>query len=128
ILLNLAGNAIKFTNTGEIKISIETQKISENNCTLLFKVSDTGIGMTQEQKAIIFNGFSQAESSISRKYGGTGLGLSIVKRLVSLMQGDISVTSQLDKGSEFTFTITLNFSPVCNDTYSHLTQGLKILV
>ncbi|WP_331253565.1 ATP-binding protein, partial [Vibrio anguillarum] len=109
-------------------MSIETQKISENNCTLLFKVSDTGIGMTQEQKAIIFNGFSQAESSISRKYGGTGLGLSIVKRLVSLMQGDISVTSQLDKGSEFTFTITLNFSPVCNDTYSHLTQGLKILV
>ncbi|MDQ2194323.1 MULTISPECIES: PAS domain-containing hybrid sensor histidine kinase/response regulator [unclassified Vibrio] len=128
ILLNLAGNAIKFTDAGEIKISIGTQKISENNCTLLFKVSDTGIGMTQEQKAIIFNGFSQAESSISRKYGGTGLGLSIVKRLVSLMQGDISVTSQLGKGSEFAFTITLNFAPVCNDIYSHLTQGLNILV
>ncbi|MDE1351034.1 response regulator [Vibrio aestuarianus] len=128
ILLNLAGNAIKFTNSGEIKISIETQQVSDNSCTLLFKVSDTGIGMTQEQQAIIFNGFSQAESSISRKYGGTGLGLSIVKRLVNLMQGDISVTSQLDEGSEFAFTITLDFSPVCTDIYSHITHGLKILL
>ncbi|MCG6507169.1 ATP-binding protein, partial [Vibrio parahaemolyticus] len=76
ILLNLAGNAIKFTEEGEVKVAISTVEHTADHYVLRVTVTDTGIGMTDEQQSVIFKGFSQAESSISRRYGGTGLGLS----------------------------------------------------
>ena len=102
ILINLVGNAIKFTQEGEIRIKVSAQT-SENSVVLNFKVQDSGIGMTPEQQKRLFQAFSQADGSITRKYGGTGLGLSISKRLVELMQGDISVSSEPNKGSTFSF-------------------------
>jgi signal transduction histidine kinase/CheY-like chemotaxis protein len=103
ILLNLTNNAIKFTDKGEIVIS--TELISKNNeqATLRFSVRDTGIGMTAEQAARLFQPFTQADSSTTRKYGGTGLGLTISKRLVEMMHGDIRVESEPGKGSTFIF-------------------------
>ena len=130
ILLNLAGNAIKFTEHGEVKIAISVDSLHQQQCVLRMTVSDTGIGMTAEQLQIIFKGFSQAESSISRRYGGTGLGLSIVRHLVNLMQGTIEVKSTHGKGSEFTFTVTLG----CVDTNDQparspdLPANLRVLV
>ncbi|MCG6489427.1 ATP-binding protein, partial [Vibrio parahaemolyticus] len=107
ILLNLAGNAIKFTEEGEVKVAISTVEHTGDRCVLRVTVTDTGIGMTDEQQSVIFKGFSQAESSISRRYGGTGLGLSIVKHLVGLMDGTVEVKSQKGVGSEFSFTVSL---------------------
>ncbi|ADL56243.1 response regulator [Gallionella capsiferriformans] len=103
ILNNLINNAIKFTQRGEIHI--RAALISENNQTLnlKFSVRDTGIGMDQSQQDRLFNAFTQADSSITRKYGGSGLGLTISKRLVELMGGALSVASEKDIGSEFTF-------------------------
>jgi len=105
ILLNLANNAVKFTpEKGEIVISIATTGHSEKDVTLLFSVQDTGIGMTDEQKSKLFQSFSQADTSMTRKYGGTGLGLAICRRLTKLMQGDIWVESEPGRGSTFYFT------------------------
>jgi PAS domain S-box-containing protein len=111
ILLNLAGNALKFTETGQIAIKVERvpeeleEKEAAVESTLLkFTVSDTGIGMTQEQMRGLFQAFSQADSTTTRKYGGTGLGLTISKRLVEVMGGTIHVDSEPDRGSSFTFT------------------------
>ncbi|MDP1870602.1 MAG: ATP-binding protein [Gallionella sp.] len=103
ILNNLINNAIKFTQHGEIHILIAL--ISENNqmLNLKFSVRDTGIGMDKSQQDRLFNAFTQADSSITRKYGGSGLGLTISKRLVELMGGELSVTSEKDIGSTFTF-------------------------
>ena len=101
ILTNLTSNAVKFTDHGEF--GIEIFKINDNQ--LQFKVWDTGIGMTEEQQEKLFLSFSQADASTTRKYGGTGLGLAISKQLVEMMNGDISIESQLDLGSKFTFTI-----------------------
>src|SRR5919108_4811934 len=96
ILLNLLGNAAKFTEQGEIRVSA-----SQENGTLKLAVADTGIGMTQESLAHIFDEFRQAEKSTSSKYGGTGLGLAIVKKFINLMGGEISVESEVGKGSKF---------------------------
>jgi two-component system, sensor histidine kinase and response regulator len=106
IITNLLGNAIKFTpEKGSITLAVRlTQKIN-NLCTLQFSVSDTGIGITTEQKEKIFQSFEQAESSTTRKYGGTGLGLAISKNIVEMMGGKIWVESEPGKGSTFTFTI-----------------------
>jgi signal transduction histidine kinase/DNA-binding response OmpR family regulator/HPt (histidine-containing phosphotransfer) domain-containing protein len=103
ILLNLTNNAIKFTDKGEIVISTEMISKSDEQATLRFSVRDTGIGMTAEQAAKLFQPFTQADSSTTRKYGGTGLGLTISKRLVEMMQGDIRVESEPGKGSTFAF-------------------------
>lgn len=107
VLLNIAGNAIKFTEQGTVIISIHAQPLPDNGLQLLCRIKDTGIGMSAEQQKVIFSGFHQAESSISRRYGGTGLGLSISKRLINLMGGNISVQSELGKGSEFSFDFML---------------------
>ena len=108
ILLNLANNAVKFTDLGgEIIIKIEPLAIDENTCQLQFCVSDNGIGMSAEQQDKLFKSFSQADSSITRKYGGTGLGLAISKDLTGLMGGDIRVESEEGKGSDFIFTLEL---------------------
>ena len=104
ILINLANNAVKFTSHGEIAICIEVVEQDQNNVTLRFAVKDTGIGMSEEQMSKLFQAFSQADGSTSRKFGGTGLGLSISKQLVEMMGGEIGVVSKLGKGSLFFFT------------------------
>ncbi len=105
ILSNLIGNAIKFTETGSISVSARTLTTAKNTVKLEIGVSDTGIGMTREQTESIFGAFSQADTSTTRKYGGTGLGLSITRQLVELMEGEIWVESEVNKGSTFTFTL-----------------------
>ena len=104
ILLNLANNAIKFTERGEITISVRLLERSAEDVMLNFEVQDTGIGMTPEQQEPLFQAFSQADTSTTRKFGGTGLGLSISKRLTELMGGEIGVDSEYGKGSKFWFT------------------------
>jgi two-component system, sensor histidine kinase and response regulator len=104
ILINLCNNAIKFTEKGEIVVKVQALGENEGDQLVCFSVSDTGIGMTEEQIGRLFQAFEQADVSTTRKYGGTGLGLSISKRLAELMGGDIEVTSELGKGSRFEFT------------------------
>ncbi len=101
ILLNLIGNAIKFTEKGEIKLSAETRSRDDGKSDLLIVVEDTGIGIPPESQKKIFEAFKQQDSQNTKKYGGTGLGLTITKRLVEMMNGKISVRSELNKGSCF---------------------------
>ncbi|MES2205424.1 MAG: ATP-binding protein [Pseudomonadota bacterium] len=110
ILSNLVGNAIKFTSTGEIRVKIDKVKMSEDTVTLRFFVRDTGIGLSKEQSDTLFSAFVQADTSTTRKYGGTGLGLTICKRLVEMMNGEITVSSMLGAGSTFAFTATFRVS------------------
>lgn len=132
VLLNLAGNAIKFTEKGEVIISISAVPTEDNSLVLHCSVTDTGIGMTAEQQKAIFSGFHQAESSISRRYGGTGLGLAISKRLVNLMDGNIQVRSELNKGSTFEFDIKVQQSETPVQQHepllSALPSSLKVLI
>ena len=107
IFTNLINNATKFTESGSITLRIKQEQIIGNNVKLSFSVIDTGIGMTNEQLHHLFNAFTQADGSITRKYGGTGLGLVISKSLVELMGGELEVESEYGKGSRFFFTITL---------------------
>jgi|GEM_PF-507378 len=106
ILVNLGNNAVKFTDDGEIVVTTRIKSVDEESATLHFAVRDSGIGMTPEQQAKLFQSFSQADSSTTRKYGGTGLGLTISKRLTEMMQGEIWVESEPGKGSTFQFTAT----------------------
>ncbi|MCB2225179.1 MAG: response regulator [Desulfarculaceae bacterium] len=104
ILVNLANNAVKFTDQGEIVISARLDKLEGEQVHARFSVRDTGIGLTPEQQAKLFQAFSQADSSTTRKYGGTGLGLTISQKLVNMMGGEIWVESEAGQGSEFIFT------------------------
>jgi PAS domain S-box-containing protein len=104
VLLNLVGNALKFTDHGEIIVAAQSRRRSEGLCELGFSVSDTGNGIPPDKLNVIFDDFTQADSSITRKYGGTGLGLGISRRLVEQMGGAITVASALGKGSTFQFT------------------------
>jgi len=105
ILINLMGNAIKFTNQGGVKISVHIKEQTDEKITLFFTVKDTGVGIPLDKQASIFETFSQADSSTAREFGGTGLGLAICKKLVALMNGTIGVESQPGQGSTFFFTI-----------------------
>ncbi len=105
ILINLISNALKFTHNGFIKVKCGLLKKERNNYFLRFDVWDTGIGIPKDKLQTIFESFSQADTSVTRKYGGTGLGLTIVKQLVELQGGTISVKSTVDKGSVFSFVI-----------------------
>jgi two-component system sensor histidine kinase/response regulator len=107
ILVNLLGNAIKFTEKGEVIVGVDLQEETKNQATLLFSVTDTGMGIPKENLKYIFESFTQADGSTTRKYGGTGLGLSICKRLIELMKGQIGVDSEPGKGSRFWFSVTL---------------------
>ena len=118
ILINLVGNAIKFTNSGEVRIFVEMTDYNEGECTVKFSVSDTGIGIEPEHQNKLFNPFVQVDSSNTRRYGGSGLGLAICKRLVEKMQGNISVRSQLGKGSTFSFVIQLKEEQVPHSNIS----------
>ncbi len=112
ILLNLVGNAIKFTAAGEVALEVSLQKPFDNNSEVMirFAIKDTGIGISHEQQQHLFSAFSQADSSTTRKFGGTGLGLSISKQLVELMQGEIKIESQLGKGATFEFALPFSLS------------------
>ncbi len=109
ILNNLLSNAVKFTHNGEILVTVEMLKENEECVELLFEVSDSGIGIAEEDMKKLFQPFTQVDASTTRKYGGTGLGLAITRELVRLMDGNITVESQLGKGSKFCFTV--NFEP-----------------
>ncbi len=104
ILMNLIGNAIKFTEKGDIFVSIRPVQVENDQAVLKFEVADTGIGLTRAQQGKLFQSFQQADTSTTRKFGGTGLGLAICKNLVDLMGGAIGVESEIDKGSTFYFT------------------------
>jgi len=115
ILFNLLGNAIKFTEEGEVKLEIQCLEVSKTKSKLTFIISDTGIGIPEEKREHLFKAFSQADSSTSRKFGGTGLGLVISKNLVELMHGQVSFDSRVGVGSTFRFFIELEKSKPIDD-------------
>jgi signal transduction histidine kinase len=108
IFINLMGNAVKFTAVGQVTLRSQLMQLTQQAARLRFEVIDTGIGVEPEAQARIFEAFTQADSSTTRRFGGTGLGLSIVRRLVAMMDGQLELQSQPGKGSTFTVTLTLN--------------------
>jgi two-component system, sensor histidine kinase and response regulator len=129
ILINLGSNAIKFTDSGEVEIRAELVSNNKDDVTVQFSVRDQGIGISEEGQKKLFTAFSQAESSTTRKYGGTGLGLTICKRLTELMKGEIKVSSELGRGSEFIITIPFarNAKRIKQDKQSDL-KGINALI
>ncbi|MFN0206591.1 MAG: response regulator [Planctomycetota bacterium] len=111
ILLNLSTNAIKFTEKGEVVVSVSLISKTEASLVLHFSIRDTGIGIPQDRLNRLFKSFSQVDASTTRKYGGTGLGLAICKKLLDAMNGEIRVKSEVGAGTEFSFTILLQASP-----------------
>jgi two-component system sensor histidine kinase/response regulator len=107
ILINLVGNAIKFTGRGEVTLTVEPQNADNADDMFLFTVADTGVGIPEEKQRLIFEPFSQADTSTTRKYGGTGLGLTICARLAEIMGGNIWVESEVGRGTKFQFTARL---------------------
>ena len=137
VLNNLLNNSIKFTSEGNIILNISQDVDTASYTKFLFEVTDTGIGLSEDSLSLMFKPFSQADSTISRRYGGTGLGLSICKRLIELMGGEIGVKSQLGKGSTFWFTLQLNKGSEISELTDSKTlelgkkvreNGLRILV
>ena len=125
ILINLTNNAVKFTENGEIIVSIDLLDIEEDKARLKFSVKDTGIGLTQEQIGKLFKEFSQADTSTTRKFGGTGLGLTISQRLTEMMNGEIWVESEPGKGSSFIFTAVFGVKSLECKTNFFLEEDLK---
>lgn len=111
ILVNLVGNAIKFTDEGEVTVNVNAENLGDHRHRLTFTIRDTGIGIPHDRMDRLFVSFSQVDASTSRRYGGSGLGLAICKRLLDFMKGDISVTSEPGKGSTFTFHLVLQAKP-----------------
>ena len=107
IVINLIGNAVKFTDSGEVVLSVALGSETEDTVTLACSVADTGIGIPEDKQQLIFDVFSQADSSMSRRYGGTGLGLAICTQLTAMMNGSIRVESEVDRGSTFHFIVEM---------------------
>jgi len=135
VLINLAGNALKFTSAGQIVVSVhrldDSPDASGDGVRLRITVSDSGIGISEAQLERIFEGFTQAEASTSRRYGGSGLGLVISKRLVAMMGGQLEVESRVGEGSRFWFDITLGVetaSALTHDESANLEHGARILI
>ncbi|MDJ1178416.1 PAS domain S-box protein [Roseofilum sp. BLCC_M91] len=132
VLINLTSNAVKFTEQGCVMIAIETSTLTERWVKLKFEVNDTGIGLTPDQVNTLFEAFTQADASISRKYQGTGLGLAICKRLVTLMGGMIQVESQVNQGTTFSFEVEFPYLCSLGENYQSLElpnwEGFKALV
>ncbi|WP_129779324.1 PAS domain-containing hybrid sensor histidine kinase/response regulator [Peristeroidobacter soli] len=130
VLLNLAGNAIKFTEAGQVVVRVKTAKRGRDFVRLCFEVADTGIGLTPEQIAHLFESFSQADTSTTRRYGGTGLGLAISQRLVDLMDGEIAVKSEPGQGSTFSFSARFGLALAASSHTATLKsqRGMHVLV
>lgn len=130
ILVNLVGNAIKFTHEGEVVVRVATKQVEEKSCSIEFSVQDTGIGLTPEQQSRIFEAFEQADTSTTREYGGTGLGLAISKQLVELMGGNISIESEPGHGTTFSFTGNFGFAdkPPARREDTEFLKGLSVLI
>jgi PAS domain S-box-containing protein len=130
VLMNLIGNAIKFTETGEIVLSARTLERTDGEARVRFAVRDTGIGIAPGQREQIFQEFTQADVSMTRRYGGTGLGLAISRRLVGLMGGELVVVSEVGRGSEFSFALTLPLEAALQPPLplKHLQRGSVLVV
>jgi two-component system, sensor histidine kinase and response regulator len=129
ILTNLIGNAIKFTDQGEVVLWVDKESESGTETVLKFSIRDTGVGMAPEAQTRLFEAFSQATDSTTRKYGGTGLGLAIAKRLVEMMHGEIGVQSQAGAGSTFWFTARFEKQAVsATDAIGRDRPGARVLV
>jgi signal transduction histidine kinase/AmiR/NasT family two-component response regulator len=134
VLLNFLSNAIKFTHQGEVNVLVAQQAISDNDVTLHFAISDTGVGISREAQARLFTAFEQADSSTTRKYGGTGLGLAICKKLVELMKGEVGFTSVEGRGSTFWFSLRLDKQtspspdPAVAPPEAQFLDGVRVLI
>ncbi|MBF0302643.1 MAG: response regulator [Desulfamplus sp.] len=131
VLINLCNNAVKFTQSGHVLVKTEMINKDAHKCKLKFSVSDTGIGMNEEQIGRLFTAFAQADSSITRKFGGTGLGLAISKHLTEMMGGQIAVSSEVGKGSIFSFTAEFHYKPLSKPREHRISKdltGLKVLI
>lgn len=146
VLVNLIGNAIKFTEVGAVTVHVSFDAQNSSDSALRFRIEDTGVGMTVEQVSRLFSAFEQADASTTRKFGGTGLGLRISKRLAEVLGGDIAVTSQPGKGSAFTFSLktgpakklgltdmtkisrTIDYKPAAPTPIGKLLDGVRILL
>ena len=132
VIINLVGNAIKFTHEGEVALKVSLEEGDPEECILRFLVSDTGIGIPEDKQKIIFDPFSQADTSTTRKYGGTGLGLTISARLVQMMGGKLWLESEAGKGSRFYFTAKLETSeqkPELGEiAHPEILRGVKALI
>lgn len=128
VLINLVGNALKFTREGHVELSVKVVERAHDRVRLMFSVEDTGIGMTREQMATLFKPFTQAEASTARRFGGTGLGLSISRQLVRLMQSEIVVESAVGQGSAFRFTVELGVAHDQEDSALEAASPRKVLV
>ncbi len=128
VLLNLANNAVKFTEAGEVVVTVAPKTVDAAKTVLQFSVRDTGIGLRENQVDRLFHAFSQADDSVTRRFGGTGLGLAICRRLVRLMDGTIWVESAPARGSTFHFTVTLGSVPQPSRADGHNLVGRRVLV
>lgn len=138
VLNNLLSNAVKFTDLGEVELKVSRKVIENNQVILFFSITDSGIGISEEEKDRLFKSFSQVDGSYTRKYGGTGLGLAISRQFVEMMDGEIWVESEKGKGSSFKFTIKLGlceeeaseaiFTEPIKDNFSEILHQTRILV
>jgi signal transduction histidine kinase len=128
VLLNLAGNAIKFTLSGYVLLEVLCPAQNDEECCLRFTVQDTGVGIPADKLDVIFNEFAQADVSTSRKFGGTGLGLTISKRLAELMGSALEVSSEVDVGSRFAFTLRLPLAPQQQRSDTGPLAGCRVLL
>ena len=131
VLTNLVGNAIKFTAEGEVLLRVDRESGSAGDYLLHFTVSDTGIGIPEEKRALIFDPFTQADASTTRKYGGTGLGLTISSRLVAMMGGRIWAESEVNRGTQIHFTVRFTLpqnAPTDRLVPPHIPSGAKVLI